>query len=466
MFLERLRQKINKISFRLFFLYALIFITSAILLFLGAYLLLLSSLKEQDQTEIKVEAKEFQEIISKGGLELVQSRLAMAKKFERPERYFLRIADRENQTILLRLPYQWASFHIKELEMWPPADNTWKRVRGEDGQSCLEVYTTSVKGYWIQVGKTTEQRDRILRRFKETFSVLLFFLLIIGFVGGLVLSQRALKPLRELIGMLKGLDFKSLRERVPEPRPKDEVWELVVLFNGLLDRISEVVTAMKKSLDSVAHDLRTPITRMRGTAEMALCSHCTEENLRDALSDCVEESDKVLRLLDAIMDIAEAEAGALRLRPGPIEVSHMIMPLVELYTPVAEEKGVQIEVSVQPGLFVKADQVRLGQALANLLDNAVKYTKDGSTVRIVASPNEDSIEIAFEDQGPGIEEEETEKIWTWFYRSDTAKVQRGLGIGLATVKAIVEAHGGKVRAETRAEGGARFSVELPKASGK
>jgi len=462
MYLNRLKEPIQKISFKLFFLYGTVFVLSAILLFFGSYILLLSSLKEQDHNEIKAEAKEFLELFQQGGVDLVQSRLAMGKKFETPERYFLRLADRENKTVLLRLPYQWASFYIKELEIWYPSEEAWKKLKAEDGTTYLEVYTLSAaNGYWIQVGKTSEQRDKILKRFQEISSLILISLLLLGTVSGAILSRRALKPVRELISIIKALDIKNLRERVPEPSSKDEIRELVILFNQLLDRISRLVFAMRRSFDSVAHDLRTPIARMRGTAEMALLGDGTPETLREALSDCVEESDKVLRLLNAIMDITEAEAGALRLKKEPLDLKDLLTPLVELYYPVAEEKGVSVVLEVPQGLGILGDQVRLSQAMANLLDNAVKYTKEKSLVKITGLKRGESVEVIFEDEGPGLDKEEAERIWEWFYRSEGAKGKRGFGIGLAIVKAIVEAHEGRIRVDVGKGTGARFVVELP-----
>lgn len=464
MFLERLKAWFQKISLRLFFLYAAVFITSALLLFSGSYFLLLNSLKEQDVSAIKAELQIYAKLFEQGGVEMIESKYAIVKKFESPERYFLRIADSDNKTILIKLPYQWASFNLKELELSKPQNETWHYIKAEDRSSHLEVYTVRLTtGHWIQIGKSTEGREKILQRFKEVSSLIVIFMLLIGSVTGALLSHRALKPVRELISLIKSLNIKNLNERVPEPASKDELWELVILFNQLLDRISNVVNAMKKSLDSVAHDLRTPITRMRGTAEMALCADCNIETLREALSDCVEESDKVLRLLNAIMDIAEAEAGALKLKKEALSLKALIDPLVELYRPVAEEKGVALQVHVEEDIHLLANPIRLSQAIANLLDNAIKYTQEDTTVRISAGKTEAGVQITVEDQGPGIEAEEEDKIWNWFYRSDSARGKRGLGIGLATVKAIVEAHGGKVKAESRNGSGSRFVVELPAA---
>ncbi len=462
MYLGRLKEQFQKISIRLFFLYAAVFIASALLLFSGSYLLLSNSLREQDMLSVKTEAKTYAELFMQGGVDMIESRLAIGKKFEASERYFIRIADNENKTILIRLPYQWASFDLKELETRSPVDKAWKILRSGDGQSRLEVYTLSLpSGHWIQVGKSTENREKALQRFKEVSSLIVILMLLIGFVTGALLSHRALKPVRELINLIKSLNVQNLDERIPEPPTKDEIRELVIFVNQLLDRISHVVNAMRKSLDSVAHDLRTPITRMRGTAEMALCTDCKEEVLREALADCVEESDKVLKLLNAIMDIAEAEAGAMKLKKETLSLKTVVDPLVELYRPVAEEKRVSIEADVPEDILVRASHVRLSQALANLLDNAVKYTADKTTVSIKARKADLGVEIVVEDNGPGIEAEEEEKIWKWFYRSDSARGKRGLGIGLAIVKAIVEAHGGKIRAESRGGVGARFVVEIP-----
>jgi len=213
----------------------------------------------------------------------------------------------------------------------------------------------------------------------------------------------------------------------------------------------------------VAHDLRTPMTRLRGTAEMALQSGRTVDELREALADCIEEVDRVRSLLDALMDLSEAETGAMRLRRDQVNVTELMAEAVELYSEVAEQKSIQIAVNqsaeVPP---ITGDRTRLIQVLANLIDNAIKYSAPGSDITTTVAPSEGGVLVTVADNGPGIEAADLSRIWERLYRGDQSRSERGLGLGLSLVRAIVEAHGGRATVESTPGHGSRFLVWLPR----
>ncbi len=345
----------------------------------------------------------------------------------------------------------------------------WQNIESHEGQSVWQVYGERMPdGYWLQVAKSDRRGRGTRRRLHEALVPVGTLVLLAALVGAAGLTAYALRPLHQLIGTTRGvIDSGDMTARVPTNRTggEHELDELCALFNRMLARNETLIRTMDEALDNVAHDLRTPLTRLRGSAEAALRdTGATRESCQEALADAVVECEHVLTMLRAIMDISEARQGSLRLHLESIELHPLADDAADLYEHIADERGLRLRVDVPPDLRITADRVRLQQVVSNLVDNALKYSNAGGEVTISAGSGRlESGEtwLSVRDQGVGIPPHDLPRIWDRLYRGDQSRSDRGNGLGLSLVKAIATAHGGRAEVESVPGQGSLFTVTLP-----
>ena len=424
------------------------------------YGLLATLLETRDHDIIQSTLREYATRYQAGGLPALARAIEIEQRSGTREPLFVRVVGPFEDVLLYSLPETWGAFDLSDLVGGP--NEVWAQVRARDRNAILEVATINVgSGSVLQVGKTSEARDQLLSNFRRMLMLGAGAALIIGVAGGLFLTRSTLKPLHDLRDAVRRiLTTGQTDDRVPVYGTDDAVDELSTLFNAMLARITTLIHGMRNALDHVAHDLRTPLTRMRVTAEAALASN-DPAKYREALSDCLEESERVSSMLTTLMDISEAETGTMKLKVVPVELSKLVAEVTELYEDAADDAGVALNASVTPDLIVKADRDRLRQALANLVDNAIKYTPRGGRVDVTAAIEVGSVVIRVADTGPGISEQDLPRIFDRLYRGDQSRATRGLGLGLSLVRAYVEAQGGRVTVDSKLGSGAAFTIRLP-----
>ncbi|MDO8539703.1 MAG: HAMP domain-containing sensor histidine kinase [Opitutaceae bacterium] len=459
---ERLRQSL---ALRLAIQYALVFALASGVLFTALYWVLADALEQRDSDAVGRRAEILAAAYDFRGLAGLQSQAAADRSPDQPA-YFVRIVNADETINWVAVPRNWVETQVEEIPVGVFKLTRETRI-ARVPQNALRDYTIASRplrdGRLLQVGRTTDSRAVLLAPLRRAFAVVGTGAAFLSVAVGTLLAWRATRPLRAVSATARRIiETGDFAARVPSPGGSGELAVLVRQLNTLLDKNAAHVRVLRETLDNLAHDLRTPLTRLRGTAELALQDAGDPAEARGALADCVNESDRLLHVLEALLDITAAEAGVLKLDRDQVDVRTLVERAVDLYREVAEEKRISVTLDHPEPVEASADSVRLGQAINNLLDNALKYTPEGGRVVLAARNEPGAAMITVSDNGPGVPASEREAIFRRLYRGDSSRSQRGLGLGLSLVKAIVESHRGSVSVENAPAGGARFTVRLPK----
>jgi signal transduction histidine kinase len=333
-------------------------------------------------------------------------------------------------------------------------------------------------GFRLLVGHDLRDRVRIGAVMIHSLAISLVFLAALGALGGLFVSRRVLRRIDAMSSSSRAIMAGDLTQRLPVSGSADELDRLALNLNDMLARISELMAGLREVSDNIAHDLRTPLTRLRNHAEEALRVSGDAQTYRAALERTIEESDGLIKIFNALLMIARAEAGAGCEGMSEFDVGSAVNGIAELYEPVAEEAGVKLRVQIEPGLHLLGNRELIGQTIANLVDNALKYggpepllalsppgaetgePPSSGEVEVSVARAGDNVEIAIADHGPGIANADRARVLDRFVRLEGARSRPGSGLGLSLAAAVVRMHHGSVRLEDN-QPGLRVIVALP-----
>jgi signal transduction histidine kinase len=336
--------------------------------------------------------------------------------------------------------------------------------QGESHEATAHVrVVVLLGGFRLLVGRDLTERSRLIGVLTHALLGGLGLVLALGLAGALFVSYRVLRRLDAMTAISRAIMAGNLAGRLPVVGSGDEFDRLAAATNTMLDRIVGLMTELRQVTDDVAHDLKTPLTRLRNRAEEALRPGHSEADRRAALEQVIEESDGLIRTFNAMLLIARAESGAVRQTMAALDPAEIAEGVVELYEPLAEEGGIAIEVRCERGLSVFGNRELLGQALANLLDNALNY--GAGDIRVALARRGSRVELSVGDRGPGIPEADRARAVERFVRLEESRSRPGSGLGLSLVQAVARLHGGSLRLEDNTPG-LRAVLDLPLAEAK
>ena len=456
----RLRS-LDSLSVRLNLWYGGVLILMVASSVLGARALTLAAIEDEQHLLVAREVEQHRLRIEGAGLHDLGS--FVAERHKRSSlRWFVHVIDPVARTRVFEGPVEELTFDPDALT--PQGEGARTIVSHEqNGAHPWRLISTRVRDrYWLQLGVDEQPQNAVIARVERYLWTLLLVCLLVSIVGGLLVTRRALAPLGALGETCESIvSSGDVTLRVPAARDRGEIGRISALFNAVLDRNQRLVEGMKQALDNVAHDLRTPLSRLRSGAELALARADDVTALRESLADCVEESERVMSTLHTLMDISEAETGVMHLVRTPLRLGDLAREVVDLYEHVAEQRSISLHLETADDPEILADRQKLLRAIANLVDNAIKYNHDAGSVTLSTRRDGEGCVLEVSDTGIGIEPAHLERIWQRLYRADPSRSRQGLGLGLSFVKAIIEAHGGTVGVRSTPAGGAVFSISLP-----
>ncbi len=321
------------------------------------------------------------------------------------------------------------------------------------------------------VGRDIEDQLALAARIKRTFLWGFGALALAAVVAGLAVGRSVLRRIDAINATTRSIMSGDLSRRVPVEGNSDELDELSQSLNGMLDRIEQLMNGLREVSDNIAHDLKTPLNRLRNSAEAALRDARGAEAYREGLEATIEKADDLIKTFNALLLIARLEAGVVEESAEEFDLGRLVRDVAELYEPVAEEAGLALTIEAEEGIRVRANKQLVGQAVANLADNAIKYSARAvqasapapAEVAVRAGRNGSSAEISVADRGPGIEVKDRDRALRRFVRLEKSRTQPGTGLGLSLVAAVARLHHGAIRLEDN-DPGLRVVVTLPMAA--
>jgi len=453
------------IRFRLTLWFTGVFSVSAAVAFILFYYLAIQTLQDQIDEELLDKAAQFSSVIRQSGMRGAGNLAVIESKAAGEKMIFFRLLYPTGEVFASSHMSYWRDIQVDQAMLDRLMENkvpVFDTRRMDNDHKARILYAFVARNAILQTGITMESQSRLLSAFKRVFMVAMGFIVGFSALSGWFLLQKALSRVDTITRTVRGITGSSLQRRVPVTGGKDELDHLAGTFNQMLDRIESLVNGIREMGDNMAHDLKSPVTRIRGMAEMALLQGETLEEFHAMTASTIEEADRLLDMINTMLVISRTRAGQGDFHFQPLDLTRMIQEACDLFAPVAEDKAIAFSCHV-PGRFeITADVTMLQRAFSNLLDNAIKYTGSGGRITVeMIRENDGEVAIQVVDTGPGIPAELHERIFHRFFRAESSRTSSGSGLGLSFARAIAREHGGDIRVSSGPGRGACFILTLP-----
>ena len=464
MFLKKILDLKNTLLFRLTVLYAGMFIVLSLVAFVFIYYRLQTFTIDSIDGELLKEIKVFAAIMGAEGIEGAKEELIEATAKDNSNEEFYRIVDVNGDVIAQ-----------SDMSFWGPLGKNFLKPDVYTGDAdhrftTLDIPNREFKARMvsavigpttvIQIGETLREKEEYFKILRNMFALLLITLMFFSLIFGWFIARRALRDMQTVTRTAEDIAKGSYDRRVETIGKFREIERLQRTFNQMLDRIQGLLVSLREINDNIAHDLRSPLARIRGLAEMALTHEKSIDDYRNMAVNTMEECDNLIEMINTMFEITAAEGALDQVKLEEFDLNALIRDACELFRPIAAEKRIELRQEIPEILRFRADKKKMQRIVANLVENAIRYTPARGVVNISAAASGGALQLHIEDTGIGISAKDLPRIFDRFYRCDRSRPQGGLGLGLSLVKAYVESMNGTIAVQSTVNQGSTFSLRF------
>jgi len=450
------------LRFRLTLWHAVVFGGMALGIFGFAYMAVSNQLLESLTEGLQNTALEFSDLYRMGDVKALQAEIDRERLSHGNELFYARLINAKGKTIMQSMPNLW-TLPLPEPDATVTDTQWFEAAVNQQGELATLIAVPTRDHGWIQIGLSQREHQAQLKHIRDNFGWALIVIILVGIMTGWWQMSRALAGVDRVRRTAIDIGEGAFDRRLVLEGHGQELVELADAFNVMLDKIQQLLKEMQYVSDNIAHDLRSPITRIRGMVETALmdkAGDCSES--QEGLAEVINECDRLSAMINTMLEIAQADSGIMRMECNPVDMGALLHEVCDLFSPVAEDVNIDLRLELNAShLMVMGDKSRLQRLMANLVDNAIKFSPEGSHIRLAACREGETICLFVMDNGMGIPEEDMPHIFDRFYRSDRSRSTLGNGLGLSYAKSIVTAHGGDIHIQSQPGNNTSVRVTLP-----
>jgi len=466
MFLKKTLNLRHTLAFRLAVHYTAIFTISSFMAFLVFYFIISSEIQHNRDQHLLENIQEYASILKIKGLSELKNDIIIDAEAHGVADGFFRLFTADGEVFFSSNMATWKNVRVSHtaLAHLKNGSTHFFETLEKPGKElkARSVYSLIGPGLVMQIGEKLEEDEEFLRIFRTVFGIVIVLVIPFATCTGWLMGRHALQGVEEVtqtaLSISKGGD---LEQRVSISTRADEITRLASTFNYMLDRINSLVTGIRDIMDDIAHDLKKPIARIRVIAENNLYTGNRDDHYDTSTARILEECDHLMQMINTILDVSEAESGATKLYMEQIDITEVVLKAYELFHPLAEDKNLKFTIDIPETCHVRGDIHKIQRIIANLLDNALKYTPSGGEVSVSVREDNNKVAIKIKDTGIGISLEDLPHIFERFYRCDKSRSEDGVGLGLTLAKAFAVSHRGDIMVSSTLGKGSIFTIILP-----